>query len=414
MNMRVSSRTIFETGLNQLTSLQSQLSRTQQQLSTGRRVLTAADDPVASARALEVTQSQEMNNQFKINRQNARASMSHVDLALGTTGDLIKDIKTLIVNAGNSGQTQKDRDALVVELEGRFTDLLGQANTADGAGNFLFGGYRLNTEPFTQTPGGAVYNGDQGVRDLQVGSGRQLTISDSGASVFEGAITGNGTFQTGADPSNKTRNGSGIISPGSVIDPSKLTGHQYALTFSVIPATPGVPAQTSYTVMDTTTNTPVTPAPVPYKSGEAISFDGIQFDVKGEVADQDVFTVDPSKKQSLFTTVRDLITALKTAGDGPNARTDLTNKLSVANQNINNALDNVLSVRAKMGAGLKELDYLDDAGTDVDLQYQTTLNNLIQVDPIVAISMFTQQQMTLEAAQKSYKNISGLSLFNYI
>ncbi|WP_308597874.1 flagellar hook-associated protein FlgL [Massilia sp. BJB1822] len=414
MNMRVSSRTIFETGLNQLTSLQSQLSRTQQQLATGRRVLTAADDPVASARALEVTQSKEMNDQFKINRQNARASMSHVDLALGTSGDLLKDIKTLIVNAGNPAQTQKDRDALVVELEGRFNDLLGQANTADGNGNFLFAGYRLNTQPFTQTPTGAVYSGDQGQRDLQVGSGRQLSISESGAAVFEGSLTGNGTFETKADPANKGRGGSGVISPGSVTDITKLTGHQYALTFSVVPATPGVPAQTSYTVMDTTTGVPVTPAPVPYKSGEAITFDGIQFDVKGDVADQDVFTVDPSKNQSVFTTVRDLITAMKTAGDGPTARTDLTNKLNNANQNINNALDNVLSVRAKMGAGLKELDYLDNAGDDVDIQYQTTLSKLIEVDPVVAISMFTQQQMTLEAAQKSYKNISGLSLFNYI
>jgi flagellar hook-associated protein 3 FlgL len=42
------------------------------------------------------------------------------------------------------------------------------------------------------------------------------------------------------------------------------------------------------------------------------------------------------------------------------------------------------------------------------------LSNLIEVDTVQAISLFTQQQINLEAAQKSYKTLTGLSLFNFI
>jgi flagellar hook-associated protein 3 FlgL len=414
MTLRISSKAIFDNGVGQLSSLQTALARTQQQLSSGRRVLTPADDPIASSRALEVSQSQSMNVQFQTNRDNARSSLSQVDQAMGSVTSLLQDVKTLVVSAGNGTLTQGDRDKYAVELEGRLDDLLGVANTADGAGGYLFSGYRSTTLPFTPTASGAFYQGDAGQRELQVGSSRKLAISDSGSAIFENNITGNGTFQTAADPNNYTRGGTGIISPGSVKDASLLTGHQYSIAFTVVPATPGVPAATTYSVTDVTTGALVTPAPLPYKSGESIAFDGMQMEIKGDPANGDLFTIDPSQNQSIFTTVKNLITALRGPGTGAAGQAELTNQLNTANSNIDAAADNVLSVRASVGSRLKELDYLDSTGEDLKLQYASTLSNLTEVDPVVAISLFTQQQINLEAAQKSYKAITSLSLFNFI
>ena len=78
------------------------------------------------------------------------------------------------------------------------------------------------------------------------------------------------------------------------------------------------------------------------------------------------------------------------------------------------ALDNVLTVRSSVGARMKELDTLDSAGDDADIQYAATLSGLQDLDLVKAISLFTQQQATLEAAQKTFKSVSSLSLFNYI
>ncbi|HZV64268.1 MAG TPA: flagellar hook-associated protein 3, partial [Telluria sp.] len=123
--MRISTLTIFDIGASQLGTLQSQMAKTQMQLSTNRRMLTPADDPIASARALEVTQSQSINTQFSTNRQNARNSLSQVELALQSTTSLIQDVQTLTVNAGNGTLAPADRASLATELEGRLTDLLG-------------------------------------------------------------------------------------------------------------------------------------------------------------------------------------------------------------------------------------------------------------------------------------------------
>jgi flagellar hook-associated protein 3 FlgL len=354
-----------------------------------------------------------MNAQFATNRSNARSSLALVDQALGTSDDLLQDIKQLAINAGNGGLSQQDRLSLATELEGRLDDLVGQANATDGTGGYLFSGYKTGTQPFSRNATGAAYAGDQGIRDLQVASSRKLPISTSGSSIFEEVVTGNGTFLTGANAGNAGRGGTGIISPGTVTSAAALTGHKYTIDFTVVPATPGVPAVTTYTINDVTAGTQVA-ANQPYKSGDPIAFDGMQMDIKGDPANLDSFTVDPSQNQSVFKTVQSLITALRANNTGPTGGAQLTNQLNQANQNLTNALDKVLSVRASVGASMKELDHLDSAGDDLNIQYATTISNLVEADPVETISRFSQLQINLEAAQKSYKALSGLSLFNFI
>ena len=406
--MRISTNTIFDVGSNQLGTLQSGIAKTQMQLSTNRKNLTAADDPIASARALEVTQSKSINTQFDVNRQNARSSLSQVELALtGTTG-LLQDVQTLAISGGDGALSPADRESIATELEGRLNDLLGLANTRDGGGGFLFAGFRATTVPFTQTGTGAQYHGDQGQRLLQVGSSRQIAISDSGASIFENNPTGNGTFETRAAATNT---GDGVIDAGAVANAALLNGrdYNYVVAFTV------VNGQSSYTVTDTLPSPPVLVVPsTPFQSGQQLSFDGAAFDIRGNPADGDTFTVVPSHNQSIFETLTSLISTLRQPAGGAAGQAALTNGLNKAHDNLNSALDNVLSVRASIGSRLKELDYLDSSGQDLDVQYATTLSQLEDLDVVKAISLFTQQQNTLEAAQKSFKTMSGLSLFNYI
>jgi flagellar hook-associated protein 3 FlgL len=408
MVIRVSTNATFNAGTSQLNTLQSQIAKTQMQLSTNKRNLTAADDPIAAARALEITQSKSMNTQFATNRSNANASLSLVDKTLQDVSGQIQDIQTLIVNAGNGGYSQSDREALATELEGRLTDMIGMANTADGTGGYLFGGYKSTTQPFSQTPTGAAYQGDQGQRSLQVGSSRKMPISETGSAIFEAIPTGNGRFTTAPAGTNT---GAGIIGPGSVVDSAAYTGHDYAIKFSVA----GTPAVTTYTVTDNTASPPTDVlANQPYTEGAAISFGGMSMDMKGKPADGDSFSVKPSEKQSVFTTITDLIKTLRSPAEGASGKAVLANKLGAAGSNMKNALDNVLTVQASVGSRMKELDNLNSTGDDLDIQYQSTLGDLQDLDMVKAISLFSQQQQTLQAAQMSFKTMSGLSLFNYI
>jgi flagellar hook-associated protein 3 FlgL len=113
--------------------------------------------------------------------------------------------------------------------------------------------------------------------------------------------------------------------------------------------------------------------------------------------------------QDVFQTLNDLIVLLDTPG-----APGLTAGLATANSKLDLALDSVLTARALGGARLQELDALDYAGDDRNLQYSGALSDLQDLDYAKALTQLTQQQTTLEAAQRSFVTISRLSLFNYL
>src|SRR5450830_950706 len=379
--MRISTSSLYATSTSQLGTLQSQLARTQMQLSTNKRMLAPSDDPIASARALEVTQSQSVNTQFTTNRANARSSLSQEEVSLSSVQSVIQDIQATAVAAGSGANTAADRATYANELQGRLDDLIALANSSDGNGGYLFSGYQSATPPFVKNGANVDYNGDDGQVNLQVAGARKLGTNDPGSAVFNGIPTANGTFATAANSANT---GTGVISTGTVVDATALTGHKYSVDFAVSTA-----GATSYNITDNTTVPPTSVASnVDYVAGQAITVAGMQFDVKGTPGDGDQFTV--KDKAALDKGLQDAI------------------------GNLGQGLDNVLAVRASVGTRLKELDTLDATGSDADLQYQTTLSGLQDLDIVKAISLFTQQTQSLQAAQKTFNSMSGLSLFNYI
>jgi len=406
--MRISTNTIFKSGTTRMAELESSLLKTQQQLAQSKRVIRPSDDPVAAAQILELTQSQSVNSQHAVNRQNAKSALGMEENALQGITTLLQNVKTLTVNAGNGVLDGPQREFIATELSGYYDELISLANSRDASGNYIFSGFQTSTQPFTKTPGGATYIGDQGARMLQIGPSRQIALSDNGSTVFETNKTGNGTFVTGKGNSNT---GSGVISLGSIVNPGALTGHDYNIVFT---------GPSTYDVIDATTSPPP-PAPPTivlggqtHVSGQAITFDGLQFDITGTPATGDSFTVRPSRNQSVFTTMNNLITLLKTPITSDAARANLANGLNAANVNIDTALDNVLTVRASVGSRLKELDSLDTQGDDRDVLYAQSLSALQDLDYTKAITDLSKQKIMLEAAQQAFVKTSGLTLFNFI
>ncbi len=135
-----------------------------------------------------------------------------------------------------------------------------------------------------------------------------------------------------------------------------------------------------------------------------------------EISDsgQKIFQGGGKPGEDIFQTLQDLITLLETPVVDDATKSALTAGLATANGNLDKTLDNVLSVRASVGARLNEIDALDDTGSARDIQYQENLADLVGLDPLEAYSRLMQQQITLQAAQKAYVSVSGLSLFQYM
>jgi flagellar hook-associated protein 3 FlgL len=434
--MRISTNMLYDLGVGGIQQQTSALIKTQQQVATGRRILTPQDDPVGAARVLEVSQSKSLNEQYDVNTDSATSSLGLEESALASIGSLIQDARTLAINAGNPTLDHNNLASLATDLRGRYQELLGIANSTDGNGQYMFSGYKGSTTPFAETaPGSVVYNGDQGQRLMQISPSRQIAVSDAGADVFMQIKNGNGTFVTAASTANT---GSGLVSPGTVLDPAlwnvAANSKNFTIRFDVNSA--ASPAVTTYDIVDNVSGNSLltgTPAAAAgpylrtYTSGSAISlktqappdttatpFDyGAELDIQGAPADGDTFTVNASTNESIFTTLNNLITSLETA-NVPGNQTALMNNLNTALSNLDNGLDQVLTVRASVGARMKEIDSVKSAGEDTALQYDQTLSNLQDLDYAKAITDLTRQQTGLEAAQKSFLKVQGLSLFNYI
>ncbi|MCA1925898.1 MAG: flagellar hook-associated protein FlgL, partial [Thiobacillus sp.] len=147
-----------------------------------------------AARALEVAQSQSINQQYAVNRVQAKNTLGLVDGVLSSVSDTLLGIRDALVAVGNPSLGDNERGFIASELSSRFQALLGLANTRDAQGNYLFAGFQSTTVPFVETIGGATYQGDAGQQLVQVDSTRRMAVSDTGQNIFQGG--GQDVFQT--------------------------------------------------------------------------------------------------------------------------------------------------------------------------------------------------------------------------
>jgi flagellar hook-associated protein 3 FlgL len=401
--MRISTSTYFNENVTAMNQLQTSLAQTNQQIATGRRILSPADDPAGAARAAELNQADSANTQFASNRDAAINTLSLAEGILQSVSNLLMDAKDVTLTAGNGKLNDAARKALANDIQGRLDELFGLANSTDGAGNYLFSGAQGVTQPFVKTATGVAYQGDDVQRKIQAAASRQIATTESGADLFMRVRTGNGTFHTSPALTNT---GSGTISQGVVIDSALYTGNTYQVVFT---------AANTYDLNDVTTGLPVSTGNA-YVAGQAINVNGIQFDIQGTPAMGDTFTIAPSINQSVFDSLNKLVVTLNTSVPSGNAMDSATYRqgLSDAFTSITQGLNVVLGTRATMGARLRELDALNTTGDELGLQYKSTLSKIQDTDYNKAISDLTQQQMILTAAQKSFSQVARMSLFDYL
>lgn len=195
--MRVTTSMIFNNGTKGIQNLQSDWFKLQNQLSTGRRILSPEDDPIGASEALQVSQSQGVNKQFLDNQATAKSQLSYLETTLGNVGDNLMSIFERATEAGNTTYSAAQRNMIAEELKQRMGSLIGLANTRDGTGLYIFSGYQSTTEPFqlnsAVTPGVdhalgtntyVNYGGDAGQSELQVSSSKSMATAENGLDAF--------------------------------------------------------------------------------------------------------------------------------------------------------------------------------------------------------------------------------------
>ena len=229
--MRISTIQMNNRGTQAILDRQASATKTQLQLSTGKRMITPADDPSASAAVVSLNQSLASMSQFKRNSDFAMSRLQQEESALMTVDNILQRVRELTLQGTNASQTFETRASTADEVELLLEDLLGLANSKDASNSFLFAGYQDKTQPFTRNPDGSYsYLGDTGRRMMQISDTRQVASHDSGRDVFVDISTGNRTFEVAGNSSNQ---GTGVIDPGWVTNASLYDDDTYTILFPI-------------------------------------------------------------------------------------------------------------------------------------------------------------------------------------
>jgi flagellar hook-associated protein 3 FlgL len=398
-----------------LNTLQSNLAQTHNQISTNQSFTTPSQNPVAAGAVDGYTQALAQATQYDTNANSAQSALGTEDNALSQVQTQLQSLRDLALQANSGGLTATERGAIATQAAQIQATLVSLANTQNGSGEYIFGGYATQIQPFSLSATGATYAGDLGQRQVPIAAGQSVAVGDSGDAVFNQIPTGNGTFAAAAAAGNT---GTGVLGATTVSNAAAYDGKPYSIKFATATSASGV-VTTTYNILDST-GVVVTPGVVPpatgapYTSGQAISYDGGQVTLTGQPANGDTFNVTPSTNQSVFTTVQNLINALQAGGTSAVSNAQLNNSIAGALNNIDQALNQTSTVRASIGGRLNSITTQLSVSSSQQIQLKTSISGLQDLDMASALTTLTLQQTQLTASMQAYTLTQGLSMFKYL
>ena len=412
--MRISSQQAFNLGVKGIQNNYAELIRTQQQISTGNRILTPADDPVASVRLMQLEQQQNMLGQYKDNLVAANNSLVQEESVLNSVNDIMQRIRVLAEEAGNGALSQSDRQSIAAELREREDELLGLMNTKNARGEYLFSGFQGKTQPFVrQGDGSFVYMGDEGQRKLQVASSLDIPISDNGKKVFQNVTNAARLDATYTQPAGSSLTVSSPLVQDEIAYASApgYPDSQFEIRFND-QANPK-----NYEIVETSTGTSLQTGSMDDddKLHDTLVFAGVVVHLDGvpDGTETISITADPAReKQGVLDTIYQLRTALENNTDSPEGSRATRDAVAAAITNIDHAMVTIDQTRGDIGARMNIIETTQTNNEDVTLVNQAVQAELREVDYPEALSKLAFQSIILEAAQQSYVKVSNLNLFN--
>ncbi len=399
MISRLSTSMLYQQSIAQLQTRQADLAQLQEQMSTGKKLVTAKDDPVGAGAAVTLDRALAELEQFESNGNKLRHRLGLQENVLAQAGDTLGRISTLTVQANGGALSDADRRAIAIEVASLRDGLLDLANTPDGTGRYLFGGTRDGGIPFADAGGSVSYNGDQTRRTVEIAP---LTFVDDalpGSEVFMRVRSGDGRIDAGAAGGNA---GTGTVTGFTLADSAQWNGGSYSVSFA---------ADGAYSVADAAGNPVATGVHAP---GDTLAFNGLTLSIEGSPAAGDTFTVGPASTRDVFATIDALVGALGMDPTSDTQRAAQQNALQGALRDIATAQGHLIDARADGGARLAALDQADDLRMAQGVTIEGTLSDMRDLDYAEAISRFELEMVALEAAQLSFMQMQRLSLFDYM
>lgn len=426
---RLGTANTFDTARSNIMVRQAALSNLQEQLTSGKRVNSASDDPTAAAQA---ERAMTRISRIQADQRALGAQRDAITQAEGTLGDVttaLQRFRELVVTAGSGTNTGPDRATIAGELQGLRDQIFSLANRKDTNGQPLFGALASALTPFVGPQAVAPDYKFNGLPGQYSSSEVSIPFALDGDSAFMHQPARDGVFNVSVStiPTNRT------LTTDNVVVTNQAT---VAATASAAAAATGVPYPVyniGFTAVDTTTvpgtttltysitETPsVTPlgAPAPFapvtisypsnSAGPITGIPGLSLSITGTPAVGDTLTI--GERPSIFSVLDDTIKNIKGAVNNNAA----TQAVSQALNNIDIGMSRVAAVRGQAGDLLNRADSITDNQSKRSVQLEAARSSAEDLDMVKGISDFQAQQTGYQAALQSYAQVQKLSLFNFI
>jgi flagellar hook-associated protein 3 FlgL len=196
--MRISTSQFFRQSVDVMLDKQLELSNTELQVASGKRILRPSDDPSSAVRILELGEAQQRLEQYQRNADMAVARLEQEETALIGIENLLQRVRELAVQGASDTVGAEGRQAIAAEVRQHMDSFLQLANTQDANGEYVFAGFQSLTQPFSHDGvGNFSYAGDTGQRTVQIGDSREVATGDPGTLFMDFAATGGGTTNVG-------------------------------------------------------------------------------------------------------------------------------------------------------------------------------------------------------------------------
>lgn len=177
--MRVSNQMMAENVKLNLSRIAEQLIKSEEQISTGKRINRLSDDPTGIQQVLNYRQQLSSMEQYTENITNAKLHIDTMDTILETVTDLLNDAKEYAADPDTELRTSFAEDVDAIR-----TQVIQLANSKSN-GQYIFGGDLSSAQPFDSTTG--AYSGDNGTKDYLIGDGQTFNITADGSEIFQGS-----------------------------------------------------------------------------------------------------------------------------------------------------------------------------------------------------------------------------------
>ncbi|KXJ54272.1 MAG: flagellin-like protein [Neptuniibacter sp. Phe_28] len=408
---RISTSLAQQLGINTILLQQAQVNQSQQQISLGKRILTPADDPSGAAQILDFNQSISRITQFQTNINYAESRLELSDGTLQNVTNSLQRVRELAVQGFNDTNTATDRQSIAEEMFQRLDEIIALANTKDANGDYLYAGFKGQTQAVTGSAETGVFSfqGDQGQRLIQIGEGRTVADGNTGAEIFFNLQDQNG---------NPEDMFSTLYNLATDLATNRPAAEETVLTFD--PVTLPLDAETlsvNGIVYEFDTGGVVTAPNIAVDISLAANGDDIAAALQGVIAANDLSVT------AVATNNQVVITANTLGEDELTIDASTTSTASATSVSIplydhldqlDTALNRILDVRSQIGARLNVIDSQNEINQDFLLSIKSTKSQIEDLDMAEAISRFNLQIVGLQAAQQSFVKVQNLSLFNLL